>query len=71
MTVAPDSFATIPLLPGQPAKQKNAGYRIVIPECLGDPETKPCANMRIGREIARIQNRYRAAARFRPAAIEL
>ncbi|MBV8789511.1 MAG: hypothetical protein JOZ00_22895 [Mycobacterium sp.] len=39
------------LLSAPPANCYNSGYRIVIPECPPNPETKPPTKMRIGREF--------------------
>jgi hypothetical protein len=43
------------LLSAPPANCYNSGYWIVIPECPPNPETKPPAKMRIGREFDEIR----------------
>jgi len=51
--VPSDVFATIVTPLGTTRKSYNSGYRIVIPECPPNPETKPPVKVRIGREFER------------------
>lgn len=53
-----------------PQKLQQCGYRIVIPECPPNPETKPPVKVRIGREFANvIRCHCRAAVRAGTTAI--
>jgi hypothetical protein len=54
----------------QPAKATNTAYRLPIPECPANPETKPSAKMRISHEFAVFRSRYRAVVRFGPTAMQ-
>ena len=66
-----DVFATIVAPFGTTRKSyKQCGYRIVIPECPPNPETKPPVKVRIGREFASvIRCHCRAVVRAGPTAI--